>query len=89
MMLENTNHCNVRLAKAYGIKHMYIVSNASLLSPATSRKIIDAFGQRGRGGTSPTAVRALADEHVYDPARASARSGGFHRPNNGVATILG
>jgi wyosine [tRNA(Phe)-imidazoG37] synthetase (radical SAM superfamily) len=32
----------IRLAKAYGIKHTYIVSNASLLSPETSRKIIDA-----------------------------------------------
>ena len=32
----------IRLAKACGIKHTYIVSNASLLSPDTSQKLIDA-----------------------------------------------
>jgi len=32
----------IRLAKACGIKHTYIVTNGSLLFPETSRKIIDA-----------------------------------------------
>lgn len=32
----------IRFAKACGIKHTYIVSNASRLSPETSREIIDA-----------------------------------------------
>jgi len=32
----------IRLAKTCGIKHTYIVSNAALLFPETSRKIIDA-----------------------------------------------
>ena len=32
----------IKLAKACGIKHTYIVTNASLLFPETSRKIIDA-----------------------------------------------
>jgi MoaA/NifB/PqqE/SkfB family radical SAM enzyme len=41
-MLDKLLPERIRLAKAYGIKHTYIVSNASLLSPETSRKIIDA-----------------------------------------------
>ena len=32
----------IRLAKTCGIKHTYLVTNASLLFPETSRKIIDA-----------------------------------------------
>jgi hypothetical protein len=32
----------IRLAKACGIRHTYIVTNASLLSPETSRQLIDA-----------------------------------------------
>ena len=41
-MLDKLLPARIRLAKAYGIKHTYIVSNASLLSRETSRKIIDA-----------------------------------------------
>jgi hypothetical protein len=41
-MLDKLLPERIRLAKAYGIKHTYIVSNASLLSSETSRKIIDA-----------------------------------------------
>jgi hypothetical protein len=41
-MLDKLLPERIRLAKAYGIKHTYIVSNASLLSPETSGKIIDA-----------------------------------------------
>ncbi len=41
-MLDKLLPERIRLAKAYGITHTYIVSNASLLSPETSRKIIDA-----------------------------------------------
>jgi MoaA/NifB/PqqE/SkfB family radical SAM enzyme len=41
-MLDKLLPERIRLAKACGIKHTYIVSNASLLSPEMSRKIIDA-----------------------------------------------
>jgi MoaA/NifB/PqqE/SkfB family radical SAM enzyme len=41
-MLDQLLPERIRLAKACGIKHTYIVSNASLLSPEMSRKIIDA-----------------------------------------------
>jgi MoaA/NifB/PqqE/SkfB family radical SAM enzyme len=41
-MLDKLLPDRIRLAKACGIKHTYIVSNASLLSPEMSRKIIDA-----------------------------------------------
>jgi hypothetical protein len=41
-MLDKLLPERIRLAKACGIKHTYIVSNASLLSPEMSRKIIAA-----------------------------------------------
>ncbi len=41
-MLDSLLPERIRLAKAQGIKHTYIVSNASLLSPGMSGKIIDA-----------------------------------------------
>ena len=41
-MLDKLLPERIRLAKACGIKHTYIVSNASLLSPEMSRQIIDA-----------------------------------------------
>ena len=41
-MLDKLLPERIRLAKAYGITHTYLVSNASLLSPEMSRKMIDA-----------------------------------------------
>ncbi|MCK7504655.1 MAG: radical SAM protein [Desulfobacterales bacterium] len=41
-LLDESLPERIKLAKACGIKHTYLVTNASLLSPETSRKIIDA-----------------------------------------------
>jgi hypothetical protein len=41
-LLDTSLSERIKLAKACGIKHTYIVTNASLLFPETSRKIINA-----------------------------------------------
>ena len=41
-LLDESLPERIRLAKTCGIKHTYLVTNASLLTPETSRKIIDA-----------------------------------------------
>lgn len=41
-LLDESLPDRIRLAKAFGIKHTYLVTNASLLFPETAKKIIDA-----------------------------------------------
>ncbi|MDZ7666487.1 MAG: SPASM domain-containing protein, partial [Desulfotignum sp.] len=41
-LLDESLPERIRLAKALGIKHTYLVTNASLLFPETAKKIIDA-----------------------------------------------